>query len=210
MGAADVVPGVSGGTIAFITGIYDTLLESIRRINPSLNRDMAQGRLQGRFPAYQRHLPHLAIIRHPDQHFHPGSPHHLDAAYPPDPVVVLLLRAHHCIGQPYVQTGGALEALPLYFGSGRRLFCLWNHRPAPAEPGAHLTEYSPRRIDSNLCHDLARDLRQLYPSAAWHVWTNPGGRQVTGHRKTRPVCIRLCHWPAELFPYPVMGAASLP
>ncbi|WP_227647111.1 undecaprenyl phosphate translocase family protein, partial [Klebsiella pneumoniae] len=24
MGAADVVPGVSGGTIAFITGIYDT------------------------------------------------------------------------------------------------------------------------------------------------------------------------------------------
>ncbi|WWE61016.1 DUF368 domain-containing protein [Parasalinivibrio latis] len=36
MGAADVVPGVSGGTIAFITGIYDTLLESLRRINPSL------------------------------------------------------------------------------------------------------------------------------------------------------------------------------
>ncbi|WPC76704.1 DUF368 domain-containing protein [Vibrio porteresiae] len=38
MGAADVVPGVSGGTIAFITGVYDTLLESIRRINPSLIR----------------------------------------------------------------------------------------------------------------------------------------------------------------------------
>lgn len=38
MGAADVVPGVSGGTIAFITGIYDTLLESIRRINPSILR----------------------------------------------------------------------------------------------------------------------------------------------------------------------------
>ncbi|WP_036799603.1 DUF368 domain-containing protein [Photobacterium marinum] len=36
MGAADVVPGVSGGTIAFITGIYDKLLESIRRVNPSL------------------------------------------------------------------------------------------------------------------------------------------------------------------------------
>lgn len=36
MGAADIVPGVSGGTIAFITGIYDTLLESIRRINPSI------------------------------------------------------------------------------------------------------------------------------------------------------------------------------
>ncbi len=36
MGAADVVPGVSGGTIAFITGIYDTLLGSIRKVKPSL------------------------------------------------------------------------------------------------------------------------------------------------------------------------------
>lgn len=35
MGAADVVPGVSGGTIAFISGIYEELLESLRRINPS-------------------------------------------------------------------------------------------------------------------------------------------------------------------------------
>jgi putative membrane protein len=33
MGAADVVPGVSGGTIAFITGIYDELLESINHLN---------------------------------------------------------------------------------------------------------------------------------------------------------------------------------
>ena len=30
MGAADVIPGVSGGTIAFITGIYERLLDSIR------------------------------------------------------------------------------------------------------------------------------------------------------------------------------------
>lgn len=30
MGAADIVPGVSGGTVAFITGIYDMLLSSIR------------------------------------------------------------------------------------------------------------------------------------------------------------------------------------
>ncbi len=33
MGAADVVPGVSGGTIAFITGIYQELLDSISAIN---------------------------------------------------------------------------------------------------------------------------------------------------------------------------------
>lgn len=33
MGAADVVPGVSGGTIAFITGIYEELINSIKGIN---------------------------------------------------------------------------------------------------------------------------------------------------------------------------------
>ena len=33
MGAADVVPGVSGGTIAFITGIYEELIGSISNIN---------------------------------------------------------------------------------------------------------------------------------------------------------------------------------
>lgn len=33
MGAADVVPGVSGGTIAFIVGIYDELIDSIKSVN---------------------------------------------------------------------------------------------------------------------------------------------------------------------------------
>lgn len=33
MGAADIVPGVSGGTVAFITGIYDELLDSIRSVD---------------------------------------------------------------------------------------------------------------------------------------------------------------------------------
>lgn len=36
MGAADVVPGVSGGTIAFITGIYDELLYSLKNITPNV------------------------------------------------------------------------------------------------------------------------------------------------------------------------------
>ncbi|MEA1886907.1 MAG: DUF368 domain-containing protein [Bacteroidota bacterium] len=33
MGAADVVPGVSGGTIAFITGIYEELIRSIKSVD---------------------------------------------------------------------------------------------------------------------------------------------------------------------------------
>ena len=36
MGMAEVVPGVSGGTIAFVTGIYERLLESITAVGPDL------------------------------------------------------------------------------------------------------------------------------------------------------------------------------
>ena len=38
MGTADIVPGVSGGTIAFITGIYHSLLTAISSINGKLFR----------------------------------------------------------------------------------------------------------------------------------------------------------------------------
>ena len=40
MGAADVIPGVSGGTIAFITGIYTELIASLKSISSSLTRDL--------------------------------------------------------------------------------------------------------------------------------------------------------------------------
>ena len=44
MGAADVVPGVSGGTIAFITGIYEELINSIKNINMEAVRLFFSGR----------------------------------------------------------------------------------------------------------------------------------------------------------------------
>lgn len=43
MGAADVVPGVSGGTIAFITGIYQQLLNSIKAFNLAFFRSLFSG-----------------------------------------------------------------------------------------------------------------------------------------------------------------------
>ena len=42
MGAADVIPGVSGGTIAFITGIYETLIASLKSINSSALRKLSR------------------------------------------------------------------------------------------------------------------------------------------------------------------------
>ena len=40
MGAADAVPGVSGGTIAFISGIYEELINSISNINAHLIKSL--------------------------------------------------------------------------------------------------------------------------------------------------------------------------
>ena len=45
MGMADVVPGVSGGTIAFISGIYEELLDSIRSVDASALRLLLRFRL---------------------------------------------------------------------------------------------------------------------------------------------------------------------
>jgi putative membrane protein len=52
MGAADVVPGVSGGTIAFITGIYEELLDSIRSVNGEALRLLSRFNLKG----FWRHI----------------------------------------------------------------------------------------------------------------------------------------------------------
>ncbi|MCD4770728.1 MAG: DUF368 domain-containing protein, partial [Bacteroidales bacterium] len=45
MGAADVVPGVSGGTIAFITGIYEELVNSLKSIDASALKMLMKGKL---------------------------------------------------------------------------------------------------------------------------------------------------------------------
>ena len=45
MGAANVVPGVSGGTIALITGIYDELISTVAGIDTQLARCFLTGRV---------------------------------------------------------------------------------------------------------------------------------------------------------------------
>lgn len=43
MGAAEAVPGVSGGTIAFVTGIYDELVRSLASLSAASPRILRQG-----------------------------------------------------------------------------------------------------------------------------------------------------------------------
>ena len=52
MGAADVIPGVSGGTIAFITGIYDQLIGSINSINGTAVKLF----FSGKFKEFWKHI----------------------------------------------------------------------------------------------------------------------------------------------------------
>ncbi len=46
MGAADVVPGVSGGTIAFMTGIYKELIDSLKSIDHIALKKLLNGNLK--------------------------------------------------------------------------------------------------------------------------------------------------------------------
>lgn len=52
MGAADVIPGVSGGTIAFIMGIYDEFVGSIA----SINAEAVKLLLKGKIGAFWKHI----------------------------------------------------------------------------------------------------------------------------------------------------------
>lgn len=52
MGAADVIPGVSGGTIAFIMGIYDEFVGSIA----SINKEAIQLLIKRQFKAFWKHI----------------------------------------------------------------------------------------------------------------------------------------------------------
>ena len=52
MGAADVIPGVSGGTIAFIMGIYDQFVGSIA----SINAEAVKLLFHGKFKEFWKHI----------------------------------------------------------------------------------------------------------------------------------------------------------
>ncbi len=46
MGSADIIPGVSGGTMALILGIYERLLQAIRSFDTAWVRDLLSGRIK--------------------------------------------------------------------------------------------------------------------------------------------------------------------
>tara|TARA_R110002096_G_scaffold147671_21_gene307793 strand:- start:12650 stop:13609 length:960 start_codon:yes stop_codon:yes gene_type:complete len=58
MGAANVIPGVSGGTVAFITGIYERLIEALK----SFNLDAARLLLKRQFSDFLKHTDLVFLV----------------------------------------------------------------------------------------------------------------------------------------------------
>jgi uncharacterized membrane protein len=60
MGAADVVPGVSGGTIAFISGIYERFIQALRSLSPAFLVPLLRGDIKGAWALFTR--IHWAVL----------------------------------------------------------------------------------------------------------------------------------------------------
>ncbi|HAW73945.1 MAG TPA: DUF368 domain-containing protein [Flavobacteriales bacterium] len=60
MGAADLVPGVSGGTVALITGIYDELLGTIAQLHPRMISDLFRNGLKATWK--EANAPFIAAL----------------------------------------------------------------------------------------------------------------------------------------------------
>ena len=64
MGLAEVVPGVSGGTIAFITGIYDELVAALASVSSVLSTPASRAPWRSGWAAFARrhNVPFLAVL----------------------------------------------------------------------------------------------------------------------------------------------------
>ncbi len=58
MGAANVIPGVSGGTIAFITGIFERLIHAIKSFNLTALKLL----LSGKFTSFLKHIDFAFLV----------------------------------------------------------------------------------------------------------------------------------------------------
>ena len=62
MGTANIVPGLSGGTIALIIGIYDRLLSSISAFNLSLLSNLIHSRNPSSKSNFQNSIRELGLL----------------------------------------------------------------------------------------------------------------------------------------------------
>lgn len=154
MGAADVVPGVSGGTIAFIVGIYEELIDSIKSINGASLKLLFTGksRHSGKQSMPTSCYPSLQGSGSVSSRW---QNHHLAVDRPPYSGLVLLLRIGTCFHlvrfQRYQEMG--LENDPELYHRDR--YCILHNGCDTSRDTFQPVLYLPLRSDSHLCHDPA-------------------------------------------------------
>ena len=143
MGAADVIPGVSGGTIAFISGIYEELIESIRQVDLTALRLLCRGRfrelwqhINGAFSAAR-----AARYRHCD--LFAGPTDDMAARQPPHRNMVVLLRTDYRFGTIGGSSNRALDDSDRRIDAGRNRCRMVDYRsftgPNARDVVVHLT-----------------------------------------------------------------------
>ena len=70
MGIADIVPGVSGGTIAIITGVYEELLKTINGLDFEIFKELKKGRIKSVWNSYNLSFLLLYLHSHVSEECH--------------------------------------------------------------------------------------------------------------------------------------------
>ena len=149
MGAADVVPGVSGGTIAFIVGIYDELIDSIK----SINRESLKMFFTGRWKTFWR------MINGNHQHLFVGKADYVAFGRLSDIGMGILFWIGACF---YVVRGQRYQGMELEnrygicVGSGNRIL---HNSSYTCRNAFQSVVYFLMRSDSHLCHDSSGYIR---------------------------------------------------
>ena len=188
MGAADVVPGVSGGTIAFITGIYEELIDSIKsidlqalklllslkfadfwkKINGSFLLGVAGGIAISIFSLAKLMTWLLE--------------HDLPAHEPSDRHLVVFLR----FDRRFVGTGSQRnQTLAYRYGDltdCRRLYRLCHYRDVAGRDSQYVVVYHLIRRHSYLCHDFTGHIRGIHFTTDGEILLYPRSCQQPEHR----------------------------
>ena len=161
MGAADVVPGVSGGTIAFITGIYEELIDSIKSIDLQALKLLFSFRLAD---FWKNQWLLSAFCRIGNCHFHIliGQINDLATGKSSHLHLVILFRPDHCFHYTSGKRNQKMEHTHPTGPVGRSLRSLRHHSNDPCRNPKYLVVYYFVRSNSHLCNDPSGNFRGLY------------------------------------------------
>ena len=203
MGAADVVPGVSGGTIAFIVGIYDELINSIKSINAHSIKLLFTGKIAAFWKAINGNFLCSLLLGIGISVFSLAKL--ITYLLVHEPVLVwsfffgLVLASTWFVSKDIKEwnwktiTGFVLGVLIAYYITVA----------TPAETPTNL-------FFIHLCHDPAGYLRQFHSGASGQVFLYHGSDQYAGSGGSRRFCRRCFPRYYEFFTRIVLCSQELP